>query len=132
MASADAARATTLIQVLVGRSLDQVCVGVADAQLGFTGATVSLWSLIRVPPGSETAAVRPHTLDGLTLLVPLLDGSVAAAGVSDSGELTLTIGGTTVSCGSDPDYEAWSFSGPDGETVVCTPGGSLTIWSARP
>lgn len=133
MTSRDAAQATALVQVFVGQSLTQVCVGVADAQLRFSefDSTVSLWSPMRVPTASSAVAVDPYSLDGLALLLPLLDKEVTAAVVTDAGALELAIGGTTVSCAADPNCEAWSFNGPRGETVVCTPGGDLAIWSAR-
>lgn len=38
--------------------------------------------------------------------------------------------GTRIEVPPDTAYEAWSVSGPDGELVVCTPGGKLATWSA--
>jgi hypothetical protein len=119
-----------LAQALVGQSLTQLCVSVADVQLRFTDSNVTLWSPMRVSTASH-AVVHPYTVDGLALLLPLLNGDVTAAGTSESGELSLTIGDTTVRCGSHPHYEAWSYNGPRDETVVCTPGGDLAIWNAH-
>ena len=31
----------------------------------------------------------------------------------------------------DPQYEAWTASGPDGMLVVSVPGGDLAVWSPR-
>jgi hypothetical protein len=129
MPTDDAAHATALAQALLGRSLDQFCVGAGDAQLRFTDATVSLWSTIRVSTGGD-ALVRPYTLDGVALLLPLLNGEVTAVDIDSSGGLSFTLGGVTVWCGSDQDYEAWCYDGPQGEKVVCTPGGDLAIWNA--
>jgi hypothetical protein len=126
----DAAQATALIQQLLGQSLDQLRVGAGDAQLRFTHSTVSLWSTIRVSTGVD-ALVRPYTLDGVTHLLPLLNGEVTAVDIVSRGGLSFTLGGATVWCGSDPDYEAWSYDGRHGEKVVCTPGGDLAIWNAE-
>jgi hypothetical protein len=129
MPTDDAAHATALAQELLGQSLDQLCVGVGDAQLRFTHSTVSLWSTISVSTGDD-ALVRAHTSDGVALLLPLLNGEVTAVAIDVSGELSFTLAGVTVRCGSDPDYEAWSYDGRHGETVVCTPGGDLATWNA--
>jgi hypothetical protein len=103
--------------------------GVGDAQLRFAHSTVSLWSTIGVSPGG-TALVRPYALDGVALLLPPLSDEVTALDISPGGRLPLTLGGATVWSGSDPDYEAWSYDGRQGEKVVCTPGGELAIWTA--
>lgn len=55
----------------------------------------------------------------------------ADVGISEDGELSLTVGGTSVRSGSDPDLQAWNFTGPRGELVVSTPGGGLAVWDAR-
>lgn len=129
MSTDDAAQATALAQDLLGQSLDQLCVGAGAAQLRFTDSTVSLWSTIRVSTGAD-ALVRPYTLDGVALLLPLMNGEVTAVGIDSRGGLSFTLGGATVRCGSDPGYEAWSYDGRQGEKVVCTPGGDLAIWHA--
>ena len=125
----DAAHATALTQELLGQSLDQLCVGVGDAQLRFTYSTISLWSTMRVSTRIDSL-VQPHTLDGVAVLLPLLNGEVTAVDIDSRGGLSFTLGGATVWCRSDPDYEAWSYDGRKGEKVVCTPGGDLAIWNA--
>ncbi len=130
MPTDEAALATALAQELLGQSLDQLCVGVGDAQLRFTHSTVSLWSAIGVSAGAA-ALVQPYSLDGIAVLLPLLNEDVTAADIDSSGRLSVTLGGVTVRCGSDRDYEAWSYDGRHGEKVVCTPGGDLAIWSAN-
>ena len=127
--SDDAAHATALAQALIGQSLDQVCVGAGDAQLRFTDSTVALSSPIRVST-SAAAPVPPYTLDAIAMLLPLLNGDVTAVAIDASGELSLELNGATLSCGSDPSYEAWAYDGRHGEKVVCTPGGDLAIWNA--
>lgn len=129
MPTDDAAHATALAQELLGQSLDQLCVSAGDVQLRFTRSTVSLWSTIGVSTGDD-ALVQPYTLDGVALLLPLLNDEVTAVGIDPSGRLSLTLGGATVWCGSDPHYEAWSYDGRHGEKVVCTPGGDLATWNA--
>ncbi len=129
MPTDSAAHATALAQELLGQSFDQLCVGARDVQLRFTHSTVSLWSTIGVSTGDE-AFVQPYTLDGIALLLPLLKGEVTTADIDPNGRLSITLGGATVLCGSDPDYEAWSYDGRHGEKVVCTPGGDLAIWNA--
>ena len=125
----EAAHARVLAQELLGQSLDQLCVGAGDAQLRFTHSTVSLWSTIGVSTG-DGALVRPYTFHGVALLLPLLNGEVTGVDIDPSGRLSVTLGDATVWCGSDPDYEAWSYDGRQGEKVVCTPGGELAIWNA--
>ncbi len=124
----DAAHATALAQELLGQSFDQLCVGAGDVQLRFTHSTVSLWSTIAVSTGDD-ARVRPCTLDAVALLLPLLTDEVTALEIDPSGKLSLTLGGATIRCGSDPDHEAWSYDGRRGEKVVCAPGGDLAIWN---
>jgi hypothetical protein len=130
MRTDDVAHATALAQELLGQSLDQLCLGIGDAQLRFTHSTVSLWSTIGVSIG-DVGLVRPYSLDGVTLLLPLLSAEVTAVDIDPSGRLSFALGGATVWCASDPDYEAWSYDGRQGEKVVCTPGGELAIWTAE-
>lgn len=129
MPTDDAAHATALTQELLGQSFDQLCVGVGDAQLRFTHSTISLWSTIQVSTG-VASLVRPYTLDGVAVLLPLLNGEVTSVDIDSRGRLSFTLGGATVWLESDPDYEAWSYDGRQGEKVVCTPGGDLAIWNA--
>jgi hypothetical protein len=125
-----AAHATALAQELIRQSLDQLCVGVGDVQLRFTHSTISLWSSIRVSTRDD-ALIQPYTLDGIALLLPLLNKEVTAADIDTSGELSFKLGGAIIWCCSDPDYEAWSYDVRRGDKVVCMPSGSLTIWSAN-
>jgi hypothetical protein len=127
--SEDAFDANVLVQALVGEILIQLCVGVGDTQLRFTGdAVLAMESPVRVD-GTGNAA--PFELDGLALLLPLLNGAVSAVEVSDPGNISLTIGGTTVRCLSDPAFEAWNYTASAGERVVSMPGGALAVWPAR-
>lgn len=125
----DAARATELLQALLGKALERVCVGVADLQLRFSdGQAVQLESAVVVEDGEP---VEPYSLTGLALLVPLLNSEVATADVDVTGRLTMTLGETTVRCAADERYEAWSYTGLAGARVVVMPGGELAFWSRR-
>lgn len=73
--------------------------------------------------------VTPNTLDGLSLLVPLLNGNVPGVAVNELGGPSLTIDRTELHCPCHPDFEAWNLSGPDGVLVVCTPGEGLAVGS---
>jgi Family of unknown function (DUF6188) len=126
----DARSATALALPLVGQSLLQLGLGVGDAQLHFTGGiTVTFGGPIEVAAAPDGPVV-PFGLDGVALLLPLLNGEVTHVGVSDDGALFLTVGGTTLRCGADPDFEAWNYTGPGGRRVVSMPGGELAIWDA--
>ena len=131
MASEDALRATELAKLLVGQSFVQVCVGAGDAQLNFTGGFgITLESPIAVGPGGESVAA-PYTLEGLALLLPLLNGDVTDVEISEGGHLSLTVGATALRCRSGSGFEAWNYRGPSGELVCQLPSGGLAIWPAR-
>lgn len=130
MPSTDHNDATQVLQTLIGQSLEQICVGVGDVQLRFSGdeVFVGLGSGVRTAP--HRTVVAPNSLEGLALLVPLLNGDVAAVHIDDRGGLSLVVGGTTLHCPESPEFEAWSLSGPSGVLVVSMPGGDLAVWSA--
>ncbi len=118
--------ATRLLQVLVGKSLEQLCVGAADLQLRFADDfRIALGTSIRTGRGEAVAA---SSLDGLELLLPLLDGDVSEVRVDERGGLSVTIGDAALHCDADPDFEAWQCSGPEGVLVVSRPGGDLAVW----
>ncbi len=122
--------ATALAQPLIGQSLVQLCLGAGDAQLHFTGDfTVNFEGPIEVAAVPD-APVVPYVLDGVALFLPLLNSDVTHVGVSDDGALSLAVGGTTLRCGADPDFEAWNYDGPGGRRVVSMPGGRLAVWDA--
>jgi hypothetical protein len=122
--------ATALAQPLVGQSLVHLCLGAGDAQLHFTGDfTVTFEAAIEVSAAPDGPVV-PYALDGVALLLSLPNADAIRVGVSDDGALLLTVDGTTLRCGADPDFEAWHYTGPRGRRVVSMPGGGLAIWDA--
>lgn len=126
--TSDAVAATKALQALVGRSLTQLCVGVAEVQLRFEdGLGVQLEAGVEV---GDSAAVDPFSSAGVTALLPLLNRDVAAAHVEPSGGLALTIGASSLRCAASQQFEAWNFTGPGGVLVVALPGGELAVWSA--
>ena len=130
MTTEDARWATALAQPLVGRSLIQLRLGVGEAQLHFTGDfTVTFEGAVEVAAAPDEPLV-PYALDGVALLLPLLNGDVTHVGVSDEGALSMTVDGASVRCGAAPDFEAWNYTGPGGSRVVSMPGGGLAIWDA--
>jgi hypothetical protein len=119
--------ATGLMQPLVGSNLDQLCIGAGEVQLRLSGGhCVQLEAPVTV---GDSVGVSAHGLDGLALLLPLLNEDVAAVAVDGAGGLHLTVGTTTLQCAAGPSFESWNVSGPAGLLVVSTPGGGLTIWS---
>jgi hypothetical protein len=124
--SSDAATAHELMQSLVGRSLPQTCVGVADLQMNFDdGETVQLEGTVVV---DNSAPLDPWTLDALALLLPLLNTTVTTVVVQPDSGLLLKLGSTTVPCPMDSSFEPWSYSGPEA-TVTALPDGDIAIFN---
>ena len=129
MSSPDGRDATDLLQPLVGRSLQQLCVGPGEVQLLFVdGWWLQLESTVS---GGMGGHVVPYGLDGLGVLQPLLGSVTTDVAVDAGGELSLTLGATTVRCPADAHHEAWTAGGPDGTRVVCLPGGGVARWAGR-
>lgn len=62
----------------------------------------------------------------------LLGQIVSEALADENGSLSVTFdSGAHLHVEPDPAYEAWNVSGPEGALVVCTPGGTLAVWSAH-
>ena len=124
----DTLAARKLLRPLVGRRLGLLSVGVGQVNLDFDGDHfIALEGEVEV--GGRTA--KPQALDGVALLLPMLNEVVTDASVEDSGRLVLAVGGARLRCEALEQYEAWNYSAPDGVLVVCRPGGELSIWSSR-
>jgi hypothetical protein len=115
----------------MGQAFHQLCVGVGEVQLHFDGGLSLRFETDIMHADGASAPVPPYTLDGLSLLIPLLNADVTGVGVNELGGLSLTVGRTELHCAGHPDYEAWNLSGPNGVLVVCAPGGDLAVWSAE-
>lgn len=125
--TSEAAKATALLQPIVGMYLSQLGVGVGQLQMHFSGeASLSYENDIRV---NGSASVKPPSLDGLALLLPLLNETVTQGAADGSGGLSLSFGNSRVQCDGDQHYEARTYNGPSRVMVVSIPGGDLAIWS---
>ena len=62
---------------------------------------------------------------------PLLGQAITKAAVSTTGDLAITLNHAQLEVKAGDDHEAWQLSGPDGEMVVCMPGGELAVWGPR-
>ncbi len=61
----------------------------------------------------------------------LIGQQIMSVLVSPEGDLAVKIGDTQLSVRAAYDYEAWEIDGPNGEMVICKPGGQLAIWGPR-
>src|SRR4051794_4611258 len=123
--SMDSAAAMNHIRNLVGESLPQICVGQFDVQLRFYGdMRVDIWNKIQTEE-SDDSWVEPFSLEGLRLLLPLLNRDVTGVAVGADASLELFFDAKRLICQSDDDYESWSFTDSRGDMVVCTPGRGL-------
>ncbi len=125
--SEDAQHATRALTALVGRSLHLLGVGGWQVSLELGGDhAVTLEQAVDV--GDHQPAAEPATLNGLALLLPLLNREVTAAYVEADGRLVLSFGDLTLQCAPDAEYEAWNYRGPSGALIICQPGGGLAVW----
>src|SRR6266508_1297501 len=78
---------------------------------------------IRTPEGDVAFALGQTSLDPDTFR-SLLERTVTASSATDSGILELAFdNGTSLRVEPDDTYEAWTVAGPNGQKVVCMPGG---------
>ncbi|MGO1051913.1 DUF6188 family protein [Crossiella sp. CA198] len=79
----------------------------------------------QITPGLDLGALGDR-LQALTGTV------VQAASAAESGLLLIEFGDDAVlRVEPDENYEAWSFAGPDGDKVICLPGGELAVWAGQ-
>lgn len=62
----------------------------------------------------------------------LTNRTISSAATDQSGTLDISFtDGHHLTVGPDAEYEAWTLAGPDGQKVVCLPGGDLATWPAE-
>ena len=113
---------------LTGRTLEEVRSGYAVVLQFSDGYEVTVESTVRLDGAGGGVEVEPDELPS-PALDRLVGDTVRAAGVRDTGELTIAFGsGRELVVSVDADYESWNVTGPDGLLVVCLPGGGLAVW----
>ena len=119
-----------------GLGVTQVRVDFAFGLILGGGGTVTIISAAtlgwaRVAARPEKVALEPGRQDVAAGLV-LFGAEVTSAVAFKSGALRLVFGdGHMLTVEPDPDYEAWTATGPDGMLVVSLPGGELAVWHSR-
>ncbi len=82
---------------------------------------------------SEWQLSAEENLEEVGKAVVLFNKTVAGAVALEDGTLEMSFtDGTTLSVPPDPDYEAWTYAGPDHFLVVSLPGGGLAVWDSDP
>jgi hypothetical protein len=85
-------------------------------------------------PTGQRHVLKPGDDDGLAL-APILSvrrRNVAQGVAFKNGRLVLDIDdGSRIEVPAAHRYESWNLTGPGGLLVVSTPGGDLSIWTAR-
>jgi hypothetical protein len=61
-------------------------------------------------------------------LAEVVGAPIAQLLVSEGGDLGVQLEDRQLSVSGDDRYEAWQVAGPDGELLVCTPGGELAYF----
>lgn len=99
------------------------------------GAKVRIESSFELAgPGFAPKMIDPENLGSDRALQETLGGRIVedATADRDTGVLVISFdGGVQLKVPSDPHFESWSASWPDGSTVVALPGGGLSCWGAQ-
>jgi hypothetical protein len=124
-------RVNEWLRQLVGMNLNQMCLGVGDLQLNFSGAAIQVEAPITFKPAHYPHAVHePSSMAAMHHLRPLLNRELDDARVADDKTLVLRFGDITLEVRPDPAYEAWNLTlEQPGARVFCTAGGDLSIFS---
>ena len=90
-------------------------------------------AIVTVPGATPVEVDTGVSSDELPdVLAPFVSRAIREVLVAREGHLGITFDdGSQISVLAAEDYEAWQVSGPDGERMVCMPGGELAIWGAR-
>jgi Family of unknown function (DUF6188) len=116
---------------VVGSSVTRLCFDHAltiltSSNYEFRFETTSTFDLA----GAGLVAFEPESPSEVAAkLLMLLDMEVTNAVADDSGFLRLQFGkNAELAAGPHDEYEAWTMSGPDGERIICKPGGGIATW----
>lgn len=116
---------------LVGQSPERVSFDYAVTLAVSGGNEVRIECVMSVHTGrGDVVRVEPRSCaEGGIWLIGLLRREVTEGVVGAGGDLRIEfVGGVVLECVADPDYEAWTLTGPKGETVVAVPGGGVERW----
>lgn len=95
-----------------------------------SGAATLGWAARGSRP--ETVLLNPEQQDVAAGLA-LFNTTVLSAVAFKSGRLRLVFDdGHMLGVAADPQYEAWTATGPGRMLVVSMPGGDLAVWTSRP
>ncbi|WP_037138756.1 DUF6188 family protein [Rhodococcoides fascians] len=116
------------LRALISRSVTAVDVGCTLVLRTSGGYEILVESTLSAS-GSETDELEGSRYEHASNPLNFVGRVIEQARVSDDGALRLMFNdGTTLVAPADPDYEAWTISGPGGAMVVSMPGGGLAIW----
>lgn len=109
---------------------------IAKIDYGLHLWTSDRWEIVLAGPvlvsGTGTAPTQIEVDVAESPLPPQLADVVGAVIaqllVAEGGHLALQLGDLQVSVRADDRYEAWQVAGPDGELLVCAPGGELAYF----
>jgi hypothetical protein len=98
--------------------------------------TADSWEIVLAGPVLISATGRAPTQIEVDVaesplppqLADVVGATVAQLLVSEGGDLGVQLEDRQLSVRADDRYEAWQIAGPDGELLVCTPGGDLTYF----
>ena len=86
---------------------------------------VSPGSVIKLSPEDDAAP-------NFDPLIKLVGQRIIEAEISDKGTLKVHFeNSVSLSVEADPEYEAWTVTGPAGLIIVCLAGGELSVWNAK-
>jgi hypothetical protein len=109
---------------------------IAKIDYGLHLWTADSWEIVLAGPvlvsGTGTAPTEIEVDVAESPLPPQLadvvGATVAQLLVSEGGDLGVQLEDRQLSVRADDRYEAWQVAGPDGELLVCTPGGELAYF----
>jgi hypothetical protein len=119
-----------------GKEISRVCVDFAVALETADGVELRIETTFSVTDsdGSPLLAANPGDLgEAASHILGLLGRHILVAGIQDSGRLELAFsGGGRLICEPNEEFEAWTLVAPNGERIVCLPGGGSVRWPRSP